>query len=673
MKSKKQACIWARLCALALIAVMLLTSAYAGSAVESGLAVDSLAAENLATENLAQQNTVPEESTAATLAPASTNATEASTAVEGTTGSHMVTDTANGEAATIPYRAPQGGAAALAEDDPTYILVLGSDQINVTAFYPATTDANGNLPSSTNTQWGIIGLYYDMNHRAHILLAHNMNNVQSDKLGDFHLNSDTFQKGIYSYQLKLASLTKVVLKDEQGNQLESLTPKLSGKTPQDYFDIEVGDIEIGKNFTVSMDGNPGGWQIESIQVDLDLDYSLSKTVAKGTSAAEGVAFTASVSVERGDWVIYKITVKNTGKLPLQNMILKDLLPQDVFVEGSVQMGVGDADGIIPDWTLFNGDTLFDQYNSPGEFTRDIYIKAQVKPDLAIDTATKYGNTAKIYGMDMPTLEDTATITVNPPKEGTLRVSKAVTSENPMDPAPDTAFKFTLTYAGTMENFFLKTGESMEFKIPATEFTVTETAVAGYTTKVNGVSEMTYTGTMTEGGSLVAAFENQFSARTISLNIQKVDANTKNPLADARFELVKAAENWEPIDQENPVAIEATGEDGKATFNDIPFGNYLLYETKAPAGYKLPKDPVRVTVKAGMVTLMNVSGETIGTVTPPMEGESTSQPDVTIPNKENDKLPVAGGAGTLWFTGGGLALAGAAALLYFKQHRKKGEE
>lgn len=159
----------------------------------------------------------------------------------------------------------------------------------------------------------------------------------------------------------------------------------------------------------------------------------------------------------------------------------------------------------------------------------------------------------------------------------------------------------------------------------------------------------------------------------SFTIKKVDENTKDPLADARFELVKADENWDPIDQENPVASIATGEDGKAIFNDIPFGNYLLYETKAPAGYKLPKDPVRVTVEAGMITLMNVSGETIGTVTPPTEGESTSQPDVTIPNKENDKLPVAGGAGTLWFTGGGLALAGAAALLYFKQRRKKGEE
>lgn len=178
---------------------------------------------------------------------------------------------------------------------------------------------------------------------------------------------------------------------------------------------------------------------------------------------------------------------------------------------------------------------------------------------------------------------------------------------------------------------------------------------------------------TNTGSEAKGFTITNTLKVASFTIKKVDENTKNPLAGARFELVKADENWDPIDQENPVASIATGEDGKAIFNDIPFGNYLLYETKAPAGYKLPKDPVRVTVEAGMITLMNVSGETIGTVTPPTEGESTSQPDVTIPNKENDKLPVAGGAGTLWFTGGGLALAGAAALLYFKQRRKKGEE
>lgn len=182
----------------------------------------------------------------------------------------------------------------------------------------------------------------------------------------------------------------------------------------------------------------------------------------------------------------------------------------------------------------------------------------------------------------------------------------------------------------------------------------------------------YTSTVTDNGKDGFIITNTLNVA--SFTIKKVDEKDPAKLLDgATFDLVKADGSWKPIDQENPVATKITGVDGKATFNDIPFGNYLLYETKAPAGYKLPKDPVQVTVEAGMVTLMNVSGETIGRVALPTEGESTSQPDVTIPNKENDKLPVAGGTGTLWFTGGGLALAGAAALLYFKQRRNKEEE
>lgn len=181
--------------------------------------------------------------------------------------------------------------------------------------------------------------------------------------------------------------------------------------------------------------------------------------------------------------------------------------------------------------------------------------------------------------------------------------------------------------------------------------------AYYTSKVTGNGEDGFTITNTLN---VAAF-----------TIKKVDKENPDKLLEgATFELVKATENWEPIDPENPVATATTGVDGKVAFNDIPFGHYLLYETKAPAGYKLPKDPVRVTVAADMVTLI-IDGQTIPIPTPSGEGETSA--DATIPNKENDKLPVAGGAGTLWFTGGGLALAGAAALLYFKQRRNKGEE
>ena len=175
----------------------------------------------------------------------------------------------------------------------------------------------------------------------------------------------------------------------------------------------------------------------------------------------------------------------------------------------------------------------------------------------------------------------------------------------------------------------------------------------------------YESTITGDGKTGFTITN--TLKVTSFTIQKVDENTKDPLADARFELVKADENWDPIDQEHPVATEATGSDGKATFNDIPFGNYLLYETKAPAGYKLPKDPVRITVADGKVTYYmagNNEGQTVDIINLAVT--------VSVPNIKQDELPVAGGMGAIWFSAGGLALASAAALLYFKQ-RKKGEE
>ena len=182
---------------------------------------------------------------------------------------------------------------------------------------------------------------------------------------------------------------------------------------------------------------------------------------------------------------------------------------------------------------------------------------------------------------------------------------------------------------------------------------------------------------TNTGSEAEGFTITNALKVASFTIQKVDENTKNPLEGARFELREAVVNGDTwSDQEQgktyyPDGVEdfLTGSDGKATFNDIPFGNYLLYETKAPAGYKLPKDPVRVTVEAGMVTLI-IDGQTIPIPTPSGEGETSA--DATIPNKEQDDLPVAGGMGAIWFPASGLALMSAAAVLYGKR-RRKGEK
>ena len=180
-----------------------------------------------------------------------------------------------------------------------------------------------------------------------------------------------------------------------------------------------------------------------------------------------------------------------------------------------------------------------------------------------------------------------------------------------------------------------------------------------------------------------------SLKSADFTFTKVDAaDPDKMLPGAKFELWPATVTGEGADavwekKEGAEAITpiyptgdrstGTGEDGKARFKDIPFGNYLLYEVKAPAGYKLPTDPVRVTVEPDKVTFMNVDDGTFTEIELPKgDVEDTSGEAATIPNKEQDELPVAGGMGAIWFTAGGLVLVGAAALLYFKQ-RKKGRE
>ena len=81
-------------------------------------------------------------------------------------------------------------------------------------------------------------------------------------------------------------------------------------------------------------------------------------------------------------------------------------------------------------------------------------------------------------------------------------------------------------------------------------------------------------------------------------------------------------------------------------------SYYLVETKAPAGYKQLNRVVEVTIE--------------GT-------EKDYTAEVTILNTANVSLPITGGIGTLIFTISGIALMGAAALLYIRSRKKKATE
>lgn len=111
----------------------------------------------------------------------------------------------------------------------------------------------------------------------------------------------------------------------------------------------------------------------------------------------------------------------------------------------------------------------------------------------------------------------------------------------------------------------------------------------------------------------------------------------------------------------------TGENGdakgKLTISGLSTGTYYLTETKAPGGYNKPNTPVTIEIKDD-----NLDGK-------PTSGNSSEFADgyvaLDVINTQGFVLPTTGGMGTILFTAGGVAIMGAAVLLFVVLRRRKG--
>lgn len=141
--------------------------------------------------------------------------------------------------------------------------------------------------------------------------------------------------------------------------------------------------------------------------------------------------------------------------------------------------------------------------------------------------------------------------------------------------------------------------------------------------------------------------NTVNVYTLTLNVGKVDGNnTTKTLPNATFKLTSK-------NDARFVKTLTTGTDGSVTFTGLKAGTYYVEETVAPEGYNINSKKFEITISTqGIVTGDNVKDNKLVVSDFPLS------------------VPQTGGAGTVMFTIGGIALIACAGVLFFVVMRKK---
>ncbi len=192
-----------------------------------------------------------------------------------------------------------------------------------------------------------------------------------------------------------------------------------------------------------------------------------------------------------------------------------------------------------------------------------------------------------------------------------------------------------------------------------------------------------------GTSTGTTKDDKATVYTFQLNVTKVDGadNTKK-LAGAKFKLYYEKEdtkyyatvNLSEDDNKDKITgwttTEANGTElttdtnGNITVKGLKEGTYYLEETEAPAGYNKLTAPVKVDIANKTDTIYELKSveadDTAGTV-------NKAIGTITIANNKGSTLPSTGGMGTkLFYTIGGILMAGAAIVLVVRKRRSDAE-
>lgn len=169
------------------------------------------------------------------------------------------------------------------------------------------------------------------------------------------------------------------------------------------------------------------------------------------------------------------------------------------------------------------------------------------------------------------------------------------------------------------------------------------------------------GNTTDGRVGIAEFTNKKTV--VNIDFEKVDAETNTKkLSGAEFDLYKANTDGEQTG--DPINQYESDRNGKVSIENLPIGNYVLVERKAPAGYQLSAKPWKIIVGSDRNITVTHGDDTVN----PNDNEKIYQ----LTNAKLYSLPESGGPGTYGFTISGVAILATALLLFINNKRREEE-
>ncbi len=189
--------------------------------------------------------------------------------------------------------------------------------------------------------------------------------------------------------------------------------------------------------------------------------------------------------------------------------------------------------------------------------------------------------------------------------------------------------------------------------------------------------MIWLGSYERTGAVDAEIEviNTYGTATMNVDLQKFGTDYTVPLSGAKFELYKGTDdsgniNWNTVVKEE---ISVDNASDIIELEGLESGYYRLKEIQAPEGYQILDSDIYFKVDSinNTLVLVDMEGNELTETNNLMwRISSNNSKQIQIKNNTLYSLPSAGGPGIYWYTLSGILLMLGAALIVYKQQRKR---